>query len=94
MIEDLIKYQDWRTGKTDKSLDEIGLNPAKVTACIDWAINSLKVNQHSYYVKSDSDAIELAVKSVQFRSDGKNCRPYCYSSDLLEFAYKLRQEIK
>ena len=44
MIEDLIKYQQWRTGEIDASLGEIGLTPAKVTACINWAIESLTTN--------------------------------------------------
>lgn len=41
MINELIKYQQWRTGQIDESLDEIGLTPAKVTACLNWAIESL-----------------------------------------------------
>lgn len=41
MINELIKYQQWRTGETDATLDEIGLTPAKITACINWAIESL-----------------------------------------------------
>ena len=44
MIEELIKYQKWRTGEIDASLGEIGLTPAKVTACINWAIESLTTN--------------------------------------------------
>ena len=57
MIDELIKYQAWRTGKIDKSLDEIGLTPAKVTACIDWAIKSLREDKRTH------DA-EVAAKAV------------------------------
>lgn len=41
MINELIKYQKWRTGEIDATLDEIGLTPAKITACINWVIESL-----------------------------------------------------
>ena len=57
MIEELIKYQKWRTGEIDASLDEIGLTPAKVTACINWAIESLTTNLAAH----DAEVAERAV---------------------------------
>lgn len=38
----LERYQNWRLGNDDRTLDEIGLTPKVITAVIDWAIENLK----------------------------------------------------
>ena len=57
MIDDLIKYQQWRTGEIDESLGEIGLTPAKVTACINWAIQKLSADLATH----DAEVAERAI---------------------------------
>lgn len=41
MLNTLIKYQKWRTGKDERTLDETGLTPKLITQAIDWAIEQL-----------------------------------------------------
>ena len=39
----LIKFNGWRTGELEETLDELGLTPRKITEVLDWAIETLKV---------------------------------------------------
>ena len=41
MLNTLIKFQKWRTGKDERTLDETGLTPKLITQAIDWAIEQL-----------------------------------------------------
>ena len=41
MLNTLIKYQKWRTGKDERTLDEAWLTPQSITLAIDWAIEQL-----------------------------------------------------
>ena len=41
MLNMLIKFQKWRIGEDDRTLDETGLTPRSITLAIDWAIEQL-----------------------------------------------------
>lgn len=42
MLSNLKKFQAWRLGEDERSLEEIGLTPKLVTATLDWAIEELE----------------------------------------------------
>ena len=37
-LETLTRYQDWRIGRDERTMDEAGLKPKEITAAINWAI--------------------------------------------------------
>ena len=41
MLNTLIKFQKWRIGEDERTLDEAGLTPRSITLAIDWAIEQL-----------------------------------------------------
>ena len=41
MLNTLIKFQKWRIGEDERTLDETGLTPRSITEAIDWAIEQL-----------------------------------------------------
>lgn len=41
MLNTLIKFQKWRIGEDERTLDETGLTPKLITQAIDWAIEQL-----------------------------------------------------
>lgn len=54
MIEQLIKYQQWRTGQLELSLDDLGLSPKIISECIHWAIG----------LKAEHDALKAQVSAL------------------------------
>lgn len=61
---------------------------------IDNAHKCLALTPAQCLAEFKARAIEDAIKSVEFRSEGKNCLPYCYSHSLHEYANQLRQQAK
>lgn len=41
MLNTLIKFQKWRIGEDERTLNETGLTPRSITLAIDWAIEQL-----------------------------------------------------
>ena len=42
MLTTLKNYQAWRTGQDERTLDEIGLTPKKISEALEWAIDKLE----------------------------------------------------
>ncbi len=40
-LDYLKRYQAWRTGKDERTMEEADLSPAETTKAIDWAIKEL-----------------------------------------------------
>lgn len=41
-LNTLRRFQAWRTGKDERTMDEAGIVPAQITQAIDWAIKELE----------------------------------------------------
>lgn len=56
---------------------------------------SLLCKPHSleaHNLKMQAKGVIDAVKSVQFRTEGKNCESWCFASSLIDYSEKLREQ--
>ena len=87
-----------KTAELEKERDALIVFSSHLINCHKEGVKCLVDHDYSEYVaKRDIEmkiaGISEAIEKVQFRSEGKNCLPYCYSHSLYEFAEQLRAEL-